>query len=352
MVVRDMMKRDRVGRDINKRDLSAGTIPLILSIRNSRILLCAAALLLAAPAWAQQYPARTVRIIAPFAPGGTADTLGRIVAAKLTESLGQTFVVENRAGAGGLVGSELVLKSAPDGYTLVVSGVASHVIAPALAARPPFDPVRDFTHIALFGGPPTVFAVHPSLPAKDLKAFVALAQSMPHVLSYGSPGSGTQGHLMAEVFRQRVKIDIVHVPYKGAAMAMVDVVAGHIHAISTTLTTASGQIRAERVRALAISSERRLGGYAGIPTYRELGYRNVVGTVWFSLSGPAGMPTEVVAKLNAEVRRILQLPDVRERLRGDGIEPNSLDAKAFTDFLAAEVMRWTPVVRASGARAD
>jgi tripartite-type tricarboxylate transporter receptor subunit TctC len=293
-----------------------------------------------------------VRIVAPFAPGGTADTLGRIVAAKLTESLGQTFVVENRAGAGGLVGSELVLKSAPDGYTLVVSGVASHVIAPALAAKPPFDPLRDFTHIALFGGPPTVFAVHPSLPVKDLKAFVALARARPNELSYGSPGNGTQGHLMAEVFRQRAKIDIVHVPYKGAAMAMVDIVAGNIHAISTTLTTASGQIRAGRARALAVSSERRLADYAGIPTFRELGYRNVVGTVWFSLSGPAGTPADVVTRLNSEVRRILQLADVRERLRPDGIEPNSLDATAFTDFLAAEIKRWTPVVRASGARAD
>jgi len=298
------------------------------------------------------YPVKSVRIVAPFAPGGTADTLGRIVAAKLTESLGQTFVVENRAGAGGMVGSELVLKSAPDGYTLLVSGVASHVIAPALAAKPPFDPVRDFTHIALLGGPPTVFAVHPSLPAKDLKAFVALARSMPHVLSYGSPGNGTQGHLMAEVFRQRAKIDIVHVPYKGAAIAVVDVVAGYLHAISTTLTTASAQIRAGRVHALAISSERRLADYSGIPTFRELGYRDVAGTVWFSLSGPAGMPADVVTRLNSEVQRMLQLADVRARLRPDGIEPNSLDAKAFTDYLAAEVKRWTPVVRASGARAD
>ena len=300
----------------------------------------------------QAYPVKSVRIIAPFAPGGSADTLGRIAATKLTESLGQSFIVENRPGAGGMLGSELVSKSPPDGYTLVVSGVASHVIAPALAAKPPFDPVRDFTHIALFGGPPAVFGVHPSLPVKDLKAFVALARSRPHELSYGSPGIGTQGHLMAEIFRQRAKIDIVHVPYKGAAIAMVDIVAGNIHAISTTLTTASTQIRAGRSRALALSSEQRLPDYSGIPTFRERGYRNVVGTVWFSLSGPPGMPADIVARLNSEVRRILQLPDVRARLRGDGIEPNQLDAKAFNDFLAAEVKRWAPVVRASGARPD
>jgi len=310
------------------------------------------AMLLASPVWTQQYPVKTVRIIVPFPPGGTADTLGRIVATKLTESFGQTFVVDNRPGAGGLLGSELASKGAADGYTLVVSGIASHAIAPALVAKPPFDPVKDFTHVALLGGPPSVFAVHPSLPAKDLKAFVALARAKPRELTYGSPGNGTQGHLMAEVFRQRAKIDIVHVPYKGAAMAMVDIVAGHIHAISTTVTTASAQIRAGRARALALTSAARLPDYPGVPTFRELGYPDVVGTVWFSLSGPAGVPADFVSRLNAEVRRILQLPDVRERLRLDGIEPNQLDAKAFADFMAAEVKRWGPIVRASGARAD
>ena len=293
-----------------------------------------------------------MRIIAPFSPGGTADTLGRIVAARLSESLGQNFVVENRPGAGGVVGSDLVAKGAPDGYLLVVSGVASHVIAPALASKPPFDPVKDFTHIALFGGPPAVFGVHPSLPAKDLKSFVALAWKQPHTLIYGSPGNGTQGHLMGEVFKQSARIDIVHVPYRGASGAVVDIVAGHIHSISTTLTTASAQIRAGRIRPLAISATSRLPSYPAIATFREQGYREVVGTVWFSLSGPAGMPAEIVNKLNAEVRRILHLPDVRERLSGDGIEPNQLDPKAFNDYMIAEIKRWTPIVRASGAIVD
>jgi tripartite-type tricarboxylate transporter receptor subunit TctC len=278
--------------------------------------------------------------------------LGRIVAAKLTESLGQTFIVENRPGAGGVLGSDLVSKSVPDGYLLVVSGVASHVIAPALAAKPPFDPVRDFTHIALLGGPPAVFGVHPSLPAKDLRAFVTLARSKPKELVYGSPGNGTQGHLMAEVFQQVAKIRIVHAPYRGASIAVVDIVAGHIHAISTTLTTASSQIRAGRIRALAISSTSRLPDWSDVPTFQEAGYRDVVGTVWFSLSGPPGMPAEIVSRLNTEVRRILQLPDVRERLRGDGIGPNQLDPRAFTEFMAAEVRRWGPVIRASGAIVD
>lgn len=311
-----------------------------------------ALLMAAAAAAAQQYPAKTVRVIAPFPPGGTADTLGRIVAGKLSESLGQNFVVENRPGAGGLVGSEVASQAPADGYTLLVSGIASHVIAPALAARPPFDPVKDFTHIALFGGPPSVFAVHPSLPTKDLKAFVALARARPRDLTYGSPGNGTQGHLMAELFRQRAKIDIVHVPYKGASIAVVDVIAGHIHAISTTVTTASAQIRAGRARALALSSPGRLAAYPGVPTFREAGYPDVVGAVWFSLSGPAGVPADIVARLNREVRRILQLPDVRERLDRDGMETNDLDPRAFNDYLASEIKRWAPVIRASGARSN
>src|SRR5258706_5305452 len=210
------------------------------------------ATLVAACAFAQAWPVKTVRIIVPFAPGGTADTLGRTVALRLSESLGQSFVIENRAGAGGVVGSDLVAKSAPDGYTLVVSGIASHVIAPALAsAKFPFDPMKDFSHIALFGGPPSVLAVHPSVPARTLKEFVALAKAKPGAMSYGSPGNGTLGHLIAEMFKQTAGISIAHVPYKGASGAMIDLVARHIEIVSSTLATAGTQIRAGRARGLA-----------------------------------------------------------------------------------------------------
>lgn len=316
-----------------------------------RRVLFAGLVLLCVHAHAQTWPAKPVRVISPFPPGGSADTLGRIVAGKLTESTGQNFIVENRSGAGGIVGSEIAAKSAPDGYTLVVSGVASHVVAPALS-KVPYDPIRDFTHIALIGGPPTVLAVHPSLPAKDVKAFIALAKSKPGQLTYGSPGNGTQGHLVAELFRRAAGIDIRHVPYKGAAIAVIDVMAGHIHAISTTLTTASTQVRAGRLRGLAVSSAERLPEYSQVPTFRELGYPQLVATVWFALSGPAGMPVDIVNRLNGEVRRLLQSPDVRERLRSDGIEPGTLDVKAFNAFMAKEIEQWTPVVRTSGARAD
>lgn len=302
-------------------------------------------------ATAQQWPAKPVRVIAPFPPGGSADTLGRLVAAKLSESIGPTFIVENRSGAGGVIGSDSVAKSAPDGYTLVVAGVASHVVAPVLS-KVPYDPLKDFTHIALIGGPPTVLAVHPSLPAKDLKGFLALAKAKPGQLTYGSPGNGTLGHLVAELFKRASGIDVRHVPYKGASIAVVDVMAGHIHSISTTLTTAGTQIRAARLRGLAVSSAERLTEYSQVPTFRELGYPQLVATVWFALSGPAGMPADIVNRLNSEVRRLLQLPDVRERLRSEGIEPGTLDVKAFNAFIAAEIEQWAPVVRASGARAD
>src|SRR5688572_22014827 len=276
-------------------------------------------------AHAQGWPQKPVRIVAPFAPGGSADTLGRIVAQKLTESLKENFLVENRPGAGGVIGSEAVAKAAPDGYTLLVSGVASHAVAPALPRGTPYDPVKDFTHIALFGGPPAVLVVNPGLPAKDLKEFIALLKKEPGKYSYGSPGNGTHGQLVAELFKQLAGVDMQHVPYKGAAIAISDLMAGHIPVASTTLTTAAGQIHAGKARALAISSEARLPDYPNVPTYAEMGYKELVATVWFSLSGPANLPAEIVERLNAEVRKALDAPDSRQRLRPEGIEPGKLD---------------------------
>ena len=303
-------------------------------------------------ALAQSWPAKPVRIVAPFAPGGSADTLGRIVAQKLTESLKENFVVENRPGAGGVIGSEAVAKAAPDGYTLLVSGVASHAVAPALPRGTPYDPVKDFTHIALFGGPPAVLVVNPNVPAQNLKEFVGLLKKEPGKYSYGSPGNGTHGQLVAELFKHLAGVDMQHVPYKGASNAMADLIAGHIQVASTTLSTASSQIHGGRARALAISTANRLPEYPNVPTYAEMGYKDLVATIWFSLSGPAGMPTDVVERLNAEVRKALDAPDTRERLRPEGIEPGRLTAAEFSAFVAAEVKRWAPIVKASGAKND
>jgi tripartite-type tricarboxylate transporter receptor subunit TctC len=323
-------------------------------MRSTLALLCALALCaMAATAGAQQvWPSKPVRVVVPFAPGGTADTLGRLVAAKLGEAFKENFVVENRGGAGGVIGSELVSKAEPDGYTLVVSGVASHCIAPAMRKDFPFDPLRDFTHIALFGGPPGVLVVNPSLPVKDLKQFIAYAKAESGRLAYGSPGNGTQGHLTAEQLKQVTGIEMTHVPYKGASLAVSDLIAGHVKVTSTTLTTAATQIKAGKARALAVSSAKRVPDFPDVPTFAELGYPELSATIWFSLSGPAGMQREVVNRLNAEVRRVLRLPEVGDRLRLEGIEPGDLDPQQFTAFVAAELKRWAPVVRASGARAD
>src|SRR3954471_15535404 len=316
----------------------------------NRLLLVFCAFALTASLQAQPWPTHPVKIVAPFAPGGSADTLGRIIAKKLTEQLKENFVVENRPGAGGALGSEIVSNAPPDGYTLVVSGIASHVIAPQLPQGTPYDPMKDFTHVALLGGPPAVLAGNPKLPAKTLKEFVELAKQKP--MSYGSPGNGTQGQLVAELFKQKAGIDLQHVPYKGASAAVTDLMGGQIESVSTTLSTAAGQIKAGKARALALSSAARLPDYPDVPTFAESGYPDIVGTVWFSISGPANLPPEIVEKLNAEIRRALETSDVRERLRHDGITPNRLDAKEFTAFVADEVRRWGPIVRASGAKKD
>ncbi|MDB5746679.1 MAG: tripartite tricarboxylate transporter substrate binding protein [Massilia sp.] len=317
-----------------------------------RTLLAGASLLGAGAAHAETWPAKQVRIIVPYAPGGTSDTLGRVVANHLGETFKQTFIVENRPGAGGVTGSAVVAKAAPDGYTLVISGIGSHAIAPSLATKLPFDAMRDFTHIAVLGGPPNVLAVHPSVPARNLKEFVAYAKAQKGKLNYGSPGNGTQGHLFAENFKQITGTPMVHVPYKGASPAVSDLMAGHIQALSTTLSTAAGQIRTGKARALAVSAKSRVSEFADVPTFAELGHPELVATTWFSLSGPAGMNPDVVQRLNTEVRRILQLPDVRQKLLAEGIEPNKLDPQQSTAYIAGEIKRWAPVVRASGASLD
>jgi tripartite-type tricarboxylate transporter receptor subunit TctC len=303
-------------------------------------------------AFAQSWPSKPVRIVVPFAAGGTADMLGRIAAQKLTEAFKESFIVENRPGAGGEIASEMVAKAAPDGYMLVVSGVASHALRPAMGRGTPYDPLKDFTHVALFGGPPAVLVVNPNVPAKDLKEFVALLKKEPNKYSYGSPGNGTHGQLVAELFKQLAGVDMQHVPYKGASGAVTDLIAGHIPAASTTLSTAAGQIHAGKARALAISTANRLPDYPNVPTYAEMGYKDLVAVIWFSLSGPAGLPADIVEKLNAEVRKALDSADARSRLRPEGIEPGKLSPSEFTAFVATEVKRWAPVVKTSGAKND
>lgn len=304
------------------------------------------------PSHAQGWPNKPVRIIAPFAPGGAADTLGRIVADPLSSIFKQQFFVENRPGAGGMIGAAAVATAPPDGYSFVVSGVASHVTAPAMSANPGFDPVRDFTHIAYLGGPPVLWIVHPSYPAKDYKEFLAYAKASPKPLDYISPGTGTQGNLFAEGLALREKFRITHIPYRGAGPALVDLVAGHVMFGSVTFSSAAELIRAGKVRALAISAERRLSNFPDIPTFRELGYEDLVTATWFGFSGPAKLPPDITRALGREITNILQQPDVQKRMAQDEIETRLMTPEQFTDFLAGEVARWAPLAKSLNATAN
>ena len=297
-------------------------------------------------AGAQEWPSRPVRLIVPFPAGGSADTFARLLTQHLSEALKQSFVIENRAGAGGAIGSEMAARAPADGYTLVISGIGSHVIAPAVA-KTPYHPLNSFTHIALFGGPPAVLCVHPESGLRNLREFIALAAAEPQGLSWGSSGSGTHAHLIGEMLRESTRSRLVHVSYKGGAPAMTDLIGRQIPAAVTALSSAMPHLRAGRVRALATTARARLPDLPEVPTFAESGYPQLVATTWFSLSGPAAMPAAVVASLNAETRRAMQSAKWRERLQGEGIEPNNLDAAAFTQFVRAEVERWTPLARAA-----
>jgi tripartite-type tricarboxylate transporter receptor subunit TctC len=303
------------------------------------------------PGRAQEWPAHPIKLIVPFSAGGTADTLGRVFAEALSKSLGQQVYVENRGGAGGMSASAQVARAEPDGYTLVVSGVASHVIAPVASARPEYDPVRDFTHIAYFGGPPIVLVAHPSLGVHTFDELVKLLRNSAEPLAYGSPGVGTQGHLVAAYLAKKLDLKLTHVPYKGANPAMFDLLGGHIKLTSTTWTTALSHIESGAVIPLAVSARKRLARFPSVPTFVELGLPDLVATTWFSLSGPPGLPPAIVARLNREVVKAMDLPEVRARFDQDGIEAEKMDAAAFTQFVQAEIARWTPIARSAGLKA-
>jgi tripartite-type tricarboxylate transporter receptor subunit TctC len=308
----------------------------------------ATALTLGAPLLAQaaDWPTKPVRVIVPFAPGGSADTLGRAFGDQLSTAFHQQFVVENRAGAGGLIGSQAVAQSDPDGYTYVVSGIASHVIAPETTPNPGFDPVKDFTHVAYFGGPPIVMIVHPSLGVKSLKELLELAKTSKEPLGYVSPGAGTLGNMVAEYWAQKQGIKFLHIPYKGAAQAITDLIGGHVKVGSMTFTTASAQIRGGNVIPLAVTSAKRLPEFPDLPTFKELGYPDMVATTWFSLSGPKGIPADIVQAVNREVEKAKDNPDLQKRLAVEAIQTEKMSPAEFTAFVASELGKWGPVAKA------
>ena len=306
-----------------------------------------------APARAQQdaWPSRPIRIVAPFAPGGSADTLGRLVAQDLQQSLGQSVVVENRPGAGGVLGSLAVARAPADGYTFVISGIASHVVAPAINSAAGFDPMRDFSHVAFLGGPPTVFIVNNAIPARTLAEFVALARGGRR-FAFGSPGAGTHGHLFGIAFMNSAGFEMDHIPYRGAGAAIGDIIGGSVPAGSITLSSAAGAIRGGAVRALALTTGVRTAVFPDLPTFTEQGYPDLTAMTWFGLSGPAGLPAPIVDRLNREVVRAMALPRIKERLDADATEAVSMTAPEFTRFIETETARWAPIARAAGVRAE
>lgn len=297
-------------------------------------------------AQAETWPARPVKIIVPYAPGGTADILGRIAAEQLSKAFNQQFIVENRGGAGGLVGSAVVATADPDGYTLLVSGIPTLVVAPATSANPPFDPIRDFSHIAYLGGVPLVVIANPALGVDTYKGLVALAKRTEQGISYVSPGAGTHAHLFGEYLARKDGIKLNHIPYKGASPAMMDLMAGHVPLGVMSWSASLEQMRAGKVKALAVSSVDRLPEYPSVMTFKELGYDDLTAATWFSLSGPAKLPRDIVERLNRAVVSGLQTPEARTRLAQEVIETRPLTPDEFTSFVQSEITRWLPIIKA------
>ena len=293
---------------------------------------------------AADWPTRPIRIIAPSTPGGAADMFARLLCEQFSETLHERCFVENRAGAGGLIGTAATAQAAPDGYTLTTSSTAYHVIAPVVNPNPGFDPLKDFTHIAYVGGPPNVFVVSPALGVRSLADLVALGRRG-QAIDYVSPGSGTLGQLLAEFFAQKAGIKLQPIMTKGASQGMMDLVSGNVNLGTMTWTSALGQIRSGKVVPIVISSRARLAEFPDLPTFKDLGYDDLTAVSWFALSGPAGLPKDITQRLNATVATMLERPEVRKRLERDSIETQAMTSEEFTQFVAGEIAKWTPVAK-------
>ncbi len=315
-------------------------------------LMLGAALLANAVAYAQTYPARPVRVIVPFAPGGGTDILARIVAQKLSEQVGQQFVVDNRPGAAGNVGLELTVKAAPDGYTLLVGSTSEIGIGPSLYSRPAFDVQRDLAVAAPLASTPMVLVVHPSLPVKTAKELADLARARPGQINYASAGTGTGNHMSAEMFLHVTQTKMVHISYKGAGPALTDIVGGQVHVMFSTLPAATALIKASRLKALAVSSPQRAPTMPGIPTMLESGLPNYEVDYWYGFFAPAATPREVLARIAAESQQVLRNTDTSARLAEQGLQVIAKTPEQFTAFVKTDIAKWATVVKASGAKLE
>jgi len=320
--------------------------------RTSRAILAAAALIgSVAVAYAQAYPVKPVRLITPFPPGGTTDILARIVATKLSETWGQQVIVDNRGGGGGTLGVGVVARAEPDGYTLLIAHIGPMSMAPALYPKLAYDPVKDFAPITQVASVPNGFVVHPSLPVRSVKEFMALARGKPGQVFYSSAGNGSLAHLAAVNLEYLGKIKLNHVPYKGGAPSVVGLIGGETSMTITGMPQLRPHIDAGRLRLIAVASAKRLSVLPAVPTIAETvpGYEV---TQWQGILAPAGTPREIVAKLNADIVKAMHLPDVKKRLAADGAEPIGSSAEEFGALIKAEVAHWGPVIKASGAQVN
>lgn len=310
-------------------------------------LLCVAAALLPSLAIAQNYPLRPVRTIVPFAPGGGADIVARGILPRLGESMGQQFVIDNRPGGGTLIGAELAARSAPDGYTLFIGITGTMAINPSIYRKLPYDPVRDFAPITMMANGPNVLVVHPSLPARSVKELIALARSRPGQMSYGSSGIGGAPHLAGELFKSMARVDMIHVPYKGAAPATTDLLAGHIQIMFAGMGAALPYIQAGKLRALAVAGEARSPALPDAPTIGEF-LKGFAAATWFGLFAPAGTPKEVITLLHREIGRATAREDVRKQLLSLGYEPATSTPDQLGQYVKDEIAKWAGVIKAAG----
>ena len=318
-------------------------------MRNSTIALAVLAALAALPAAAQTYPNRPIRLVVPSSPGGGTDITGRIVANKLSEQLGQQVVVDNRAGAGTIIGIEIVAKAPPDGYTLLM-GLSTLAINPSMYAKLPYDALRDLAPISLAVLSPNILTVHPSVPAKTVKEFIALAKAKPGTITFGSAGQATSPHLSGELLKVLAKIDIVHVPFKGSGQSVISSISGEIAANFPSVPTAIPYIKAGKLRGLGVTMAKRTAALPDVPSIAEAGVPGYEATQWFGMLAPAGTPRPIIDRLNHEMVKLLKSPEVRDRLIADGTDPTPTTPEEFGAYIKSETEKWTKVIKAAGIK--
>ena len=318
-------------------------------MKNSTIALAVLAAIAALPAAAQTYPTRPIRLVVPSSPGGGTDITGRIVANKLSEQLGQPVVVDNRAGAGTIIGIEIAAKAPPDGYTLLM-GLSTLAINPSMYAKLPYDALRDLAPISLAVLSPNILTVHPSVPAKTVKEFIALAKAKPGTITFGSAGQATSPHLSGELLKVLAKIDIVHVPFKGSGQSVISSISGEIAANFPSVPTAIPYIKAGKLRGLGVTMAKRTAALPDVPSIAEAGVPGYEATQWFGMLAPAGTPRPIIDRLNQEMVKLLKSPDVRDRLIADGADPAPTTPEEFGAYIKSETEKWTKVIKAAGIK--